>query len=221
MFCANCGNVLDIRNQTPDGMVRCPVCGMNQPVPGAVYEQPAQPARRYRQTTGSYTPPQETYAPPVDAYAPPAPQQSRQYAPPQPQAYVPPAPTYDTPRFSRSVTAPVPAPEKKGTGRRVIGVFSLILGLAALLLTVFSLVAILAGFGGVGYLTVSVILSIIAVVLSGIGKGGCHIAGMILSIISLVFSAILLFIFFALPAIARGYVNWGTLFNFSYYTVLW
>ena len=183
MFCANCGNVLDIRNQTPDGMVRCPVCGMNQPVPGAVYEQPAQPARRYRQTTGSYTPPQETYAPPADAYAPPAPQQSRQYAPPQPQAYVPPAPMYDTPRFSRSVTAPVPAPEKKGTGRRVIGVFSLVLGLLALLFDLFCLIH-WVWIAGPGPLIIAIFVSIIAIVLAGIGKGGCHIAGLILSIIS-------------------------------------
>lgn len=204
MFCANCGNALDTRNQTADGMIRCPVCGMNQPVPAQAYEQPV---RRYRQTTGSYTPPQETYAPPADTYAPPA----ERYTPPVPQqrqAYTPPTPSY-TPQFVSPVTvvtnaAPAPAPVKTiSTGRRVVGIFSLILGLLALFFDIFCLVHWIWVVGP-GPLVIAIFVSIVAVVLAGIGKGGCHIAGMILSIIALVGAVIMFIIFGGLEALVTG-----------------
>ena len=212
MFCANCGNALDTRNQTADGMIRCPVCGMNQPVPAQAYEQPV---RRYRQTTGSYTPPQETYAPPADTYAPPA----ERYTPPVPQqrqAYTPPTPSY-TPQFVSPVTvvtntAPAPAPVKTiSTGRRVVGIFSLIVGLLALFLDIFCLIH-WVWIAGPGTLIIAFVVSLVAVILSGIGKGGCHIAGMILSIIALVGAVVMFAIFGGIEALVTGRLD--SIFNF-------
>lgn len=231
MFCANCGNALDTRNQTADAMIRCPVCGMNQPVPAQAYEQPV---RRYRQTTGSYTPPQDTYAPPADSYAPadtyapPVPQQRSAYAPPVPQqrsAYAPPASSY-TPQFAQPVpAAPAPAPVRTvSTGRRVLGIFSLIIGLAVLLFDIFYIINSAGSlFSGripsipSGFVTLSLILAIIGVIFGGIGKGGCHVAGLVLSIISLVLSLILFIIVLIVYSALGG--SFASMFNFSTYNL--
>ena len=61
MFCANCGNALDIRNQAANSIIRCPVCGLNQ----QVLAQNAGQNGRYQQSNGSY-PPAQQYPNPVN-----------------------------------------------------------------------------------------------------------------------------------------------------------